>query len=129
MHHAEADELRLLEPGHQAQHAGLIGPLDLGLEADQAEVVAGQRVLPQLHGRIREAPGARVREADRLHRAEAQRVAPAMRHHLDRQAALEEVGLVEVVHRGRFGRDQRVVERVVFGLGERAVQVVAFGLG
>ena len=39
-----------------------------------------------------------------------------MRHHFNRQAALEEFGVVEVMHRGRLGRDERRVEGVVLGL-------------
>ena len=99
MHHAEADDLRVLEPRHQLQHARLLAPLQLRLEADQAEVIAGQRVLPQLHGCVRHAPGPRIDEADRLHRAEPQRVAAAMRHHLERQTPFEELLLVEVMNR------------------------------
>ena len=108
MHHAEADELRVLEARNHRQHARLLAPLQLRLEADEAEVIAGEVVLPQLHDGVRRAAGARIDEADRLHRAEAQRVAPAMRHHLDRQAALEELLLVEVVDgRGFRGDDAR----------------------
>ena len=55
MHHAEAHELGILEPGNHPQHARLIAPFDLRLEADQAVVIAGERVLPQLHHRIRAA--------------------------------------------------------------------------
>jgi hypothetical protein len=53
VHHPEADELGLLEPGNQPQHARLLAPFDLRLKADQAEVIAGEIVLPQLHGRVR----------------------------------------------------------------------------
>ena len=60
VHHAEADELGLLEPGNQPQHARLIAPLDLRLEADEAEVIAGEVVLAQLHDGVRLAPGARI---------------------------------------------------------------------
>ena len=74
MDHAEAHELGVLEPGNQPQHARLLAPLHLRLEADQAEVVAGEVVLPQLHDRVRLASGARIGQADRLHRPEAQRV-------------------------------------------------------
>ena len=102
MHHPEADEFGLLETGNQAQHARLFAPFDLRLEADQAEVIAGQVVLPELDDGVRRLAGARIDEADRLHRSEAQRVAAAVRHHLDRQAAFEESLLVEVVHGGRF---------------------------
>ena len=107
MHHPEAHELGVLEAGDHPQHARLLAPLQLRLEPDQAEVIAGQVVLAQLHDRVRRAPGARIDEADRLHRTEPQRVAPAVRHHLDRQTALEELCRVEVVDGRRLGADRR----------------------
>ena len=55
MHHAEAHELGVLEARDHPQHARLIAPLDLRLEPDQAVVIAGERVLPQLHHRVRQA--------------------------------------------------------------------------
>ena len=124
VHHAEAHELRRLEPGDHPQHAPLLAPFELRLEADEAEVIACQRVLPQLHDRVRLASGPRIDEAHRLHRTKAQRVRPSMCHHLDGQAAFEERGRVEVVHGGGFRMDERVVERLVLVPGHRAVQVV-----
>ena len=79
MDHAEAHELGLLEPGNQLQHARLLAPLHLRLESHQAEVIAGEVVLPELHDRVGLAAGARIGEADRLHRAEPQRVDAARR--------------------------------------------------
>ena len=128
MHHAEADELGLLQPGDHPKHARLIAPFDLRLEPDEAEVIARQIVLPQLHGGVRLAAGARIDQPDRLHRPEPQRVAPAMRHHLDRQAAFEEPLLVEVVDGRRFGRDQRVVEALVLVARQRTVQIIALAV-
>jgi len=124
MHHAKAHELRLLEPRDHAEHARLIAPLDLRLKSHQREVIAGKVVLTQLRGRIGESSGARIDETDRFHRTEAQRVAATMRHHLERQAAFEELRLVEVVHRRGFSGHKGVVERVVLGLVERTVQIV-----
>ena len=111
VHHPEPHELGLLEARNHPQHARLFAPLQLRLKAHQAEVIAGERVLTQLHDGIRTAPGSRIGEAHRLHRPEAQRVVAAMRHHFDRQAALEELLLVEVVHRRRFRADDRLIER------------------
>ena len=48
-----------------------------------------------------------------------------MRHHLDRQAAFEELLLVEIVDGRRLGVDERLVEALVFVARQRAVQVVA----
>ena len=61
-------------PGNQPQHARLLAPFQLRLKADEAVVIAGEVVLPQLHGGVRRAAGARIDEADRLHRPEPQRV-------------------------------------------------------
>ena len=126
MHHAEPDELGVLEPGNQPQHALLLAPLQLRLEAHQAVVIAGQVVLPQLHGCVRRAARARIDEADRLHRPEPQRVQAAVRHDLDRQAPFEEDGLVEVVDRRRLRVHHRVQEPLVLVAGHRTVQVIAF---
>ena len=126
VHHAEADELGLLEPGNQPQHARLLAPFDLRLEADEAEVIAGEVVLPQLHGGVRLAAGARIDQADRLHRSEAQRVArrdapsPRSAGSLRRTAPCRS--------RGRSPTPrvtQRVVEALVLVARQRAVQIVA----
>src|SRR5688572_28604103 len=102
MHHCEADELGGLEAGNELQDARLLAPFELGLEADEAEMVAGEIVLTQLHGGVRRPPRARIDETDRLHRSEPQRVAAAMSHHFHRQTAFEELLLVEIVHRRRL---------------------------
>ena len=128
MHHAEADELGALEAGNEPQHARLLAPFDLRLKSHEAEVIAREVVLAQLHGRVRLASRARIREADRLHRTEPQRVAAAVRHDFDRQAAFEEPLLVEVVNGRRFSCDQRVVETIVFVARQRAVQVIALSI-
>ena len=104
MDHPEADELGVLEPGDEPQDARLLAPLHLGLEADEAEVIAGEVVLPQLHARVRLAPGARIGQAHRLHRPEPQRVDAAPGHHLDRQTPLEELRVVELVQRASSRR-------------------------
>ncbi len=124
MDHPEPHELGVLEPGNQPQHARLLAPLHLRLEADEAEVVAGQVVLPELDARIRLAAGARIGQAHRLHRPEPQRIDAAPRHHLDRQAPLEELRVVELVQRRLLGRHDRVVKCCVLVPGQRTVQVV-----
>ncbi len=126
MDHAEADELGILEPGDQLQHARLLAPLHLRLESDQAVVRRGEIVLPQLHDRVRVPAGARIWKTDRLHRSEAQRIDAARGHHLDRQASLEELRIVELVQRRPLGRHQRAVEPVILVRGERAIQIIPF---
>ncbi len=73
----------------------------------------------------------RVGEADRLQRAEAQGLAAALGHHLDRQAALEVGGvLLPVLELGLVGGEQRVDEGLVLVAVHRAVEVGgALGLG
>ena len=51
-----------------------------------------------------------------------------MRHDFDREAAFEELLLVEIVHGGRLGRRERVIEPTVFLFGQRTVQVVALAI-
>ena len=93
--------------------ADLLGMLQLGLEADHVPQRAERIVLAQLDDRIGPAPGARIVEPDRLHRAEAQRVDAALGHHLDRHAAVEigdvlpflELGLLAVEQALRGRRD------------------------
>ena len=87
-------------------------------------MIAGERVLPKLHGRVGRAAGLRIDEADRLHRTEAQRLTAAMRHHFDGQAPLEEFLFVEVVDRGGFRGHERIVKAVVRLFRQRTVQIV-----
>ena len=65
MNHAETHELGVLEPGNQLEYARLLAPFHLRLKPDQAEMIAGQRVLPQLDDRVGLAAGARIRQARR----------------------------------------------------------------
>ena len=80
-------------------------------------------LLAQLHHRARP-PAVRAAQADRLHRPEAQRVSPRRRQLLDRQAALEEERLLEVVQRQHLGVEDRLEEGVVLVAVERPVEVV-----
>ena len=122
--HPQPHELGLLETRNQPEHAALIRPPELRLEADQAEVVGREIVLPELDHRVRLAPRGRVREPDRLHRTEPQRVDAAVGHHLDRQAALEVGRAVEVVQLGQLRGRERLVEPLVLRRGHGTVQVV-----
>ena len=53
VHHAEPHELRVLESRNEPEHARLLGPFELRLESHEAEMVAGEIVLAQLHRRVR----------------------------------------------------------------------------
>ena len=91
-------------------------------------MVAGEVVLPELDAGVRLAPGARIGQAHRLHRPEPQRVHAAPRHHLDRQAPLEELRIVEFVQRRLLGRHHRGVKFCVLLPVHRTVQIVPLAI-
>ena len=79
---------------------------------------------------MRALAGIRVGQADGLHGTEAERVPPALGHHLDGEAALEIGGVAfPVLEFGLFRREQRVDEGLVLRLVHRAVDVVGAGSG
>ena len=86
-------------------------------------------VLAQLDDRIGPAAGARIVEADRLHRPVAQRFGAALGHHLDRHAALE-IGrvLFPVLERLLSPSISAATKSSYCGLVERAVDVVLAAL-
>ena len=87
---AEPGELGLIEARDRPEDLYLFGMFQLGLEADHVEQAAELVVLAQLHDRVGFDPGlVRICQAERLHRAVAQRLAAALGHHFDRQAAVE----------------------------------------
>ena len=126
--HAEPDELRLFETGNHAEDPLLLAPFELSLKPNQTEMVAGQSVLAQLHHRERPPPGPGVGEPHRLHGAEPQGILAAARHHLDRQASLEEASLVDRVQARDLGSAQGLVKVPVLGLRHRTVQIVALSV-
>ena len=129
MNAAKPRELRLLQCRNGAEDAHLLGMFQLGLEADHVEQRAELVVLPELHDRIGLHVGlVRVGEPERLHRPVAQRLAPALRHHLDRQTAIE-IGRARfpLVERGLVAGEQCVDEGVVLFARERAIDVVGAG--
>ena len=126
---AQPRELRLLQAGDHAEDPRLLGVAQLGLEADEVVERAERVVLTKLDHRVGAAFRlVRVGQADRLHRAVAQRVHPALRHHLDGQAAFE-VGraLLPLLEVDLLGGQQGVDEGAVFVLLEGAVDVVLAG--
>ena len=122
---AEPGELGALQPGDHAEDARLLAVPQLRLEADHVVERAERIVLAQLHDGMRPLSGARVAQADRLHRPQAQRVRAARRHDLDRQAALEiRRRFLPFVELGLLAGQQRRDERLVLLAVERAVDVV-----
>ena len=87
---AEPRELGFAEAGYGPKNPHLLGMLELGLETDHVEQAAKLVVLAKLHHSVgfNLAP-LRIGQAEWLHRAVAQRLAAALGHHFDRQAAVE----------------------------------------
>ena len=110
MDHPEAHELGRFKAGNHPQHARLFAPLQLRLKPDEAVVIAGESVLPQLDDGIGPAARPRIGEPGGLHRPKPQRVDAAMRHHLDGQTPLEELRVVEVVHAAFSAETMRLRE-------------------
>ena len=126
MQAAKAGEFRILQAGNAAEDAHLLAVLQLGLEADHIEQGAELIVLAQLHDRVGLHIGLpRVGQPERLHRPVAQRFAPALGHHFDRQAAVEIGGRgFPIVERGLVAGEQRVDEGVILRARERTIDVV-----
>src|SRR5690625_4840981 len=86
---AETRELRLLQSRNHAKDPKLLAILQLGLEADHVEQRRQRIVLTKLDHGVSFPVGSRIEQPNRLHRSVAQGLAPALRHHLDRQTAFE----------------------------------------
>ena len=70
----------------------------------------------------------RIGQAEWLHRAVAQRLAAALGHHFDRQAAVEiRRRRLEIVERDFVAGEQRVDEGVVLFARQRTIDVVGAG--
>ena len=136
MQTAEPREFGVLQPRDGAEQADLFSVLELGLEPDHVPKCAQLVVLAQLHHRMRPAPIrkfhssiARIVEADRFHRPEAQGIEPAAGHDLDRHAAFEIGGVgLPLPELGLLARQQARVEGGVLRRVQRAVDVVLAAL-
>ncbi len=81
--------------------------------------------MAKLHDGMRfDARPVRIRQADRLHRPVAQRVASPLGHDLDGKATFEIGRGLEVLERRLLGGEERVDEGLVLSLVERTVDVV-----
>src|SRR5260370_14575935 len=69
----------------------------------------------------------RIGEAERFERPVPERLAAALGHDFDRQAALEIRGRYPFVERKCFAGDQRVGERLVLVAVERTIDVIGAG--
>ena len=117
------------EARNGAEDPHLLAVLQLGLEAHHVEQRAELVVLPKLHDRIRlDVRPMRVGQPERLHRPVAQRLASALGHDLDRQAAVE-IGRIrfELAECDLFAAQQRIDEGVVLLARERTIDVVGAG--
>ena len=132
VHLAEADKLGARQARDHPQHALLVAPFDVGLEADQVVEGACDVVLAELHHGERTPAGAGIAQTYRRHRSEGQRLRIAASQHLNRQArfkiASRRLVSFELMQAGLFRRAHRLHEREVLVTGERAVDVVATGI-
>jgi hypothetical protein len=126
---AEAEKLRVLKARDHPKDALLLRVAEPRLEADHVPHLPRAVLHAELDHGVRAAAGPRILEADRLHRAEAERIAAALGHLLNRHAAFEVGHLVEVVRRRLVGSRQRVDERLVLLARHRAVEVGALIAG
>ena len=124
MHHAVADEFRVVQRGDHGKHALLLREFQVGLEADDIIDGACGIIPAQLHDGIRLMPRLRVLEAHGLQRAVAQGIDAAPGHDLDGHTALEYVLVLKAVHRRLLRRVERVDKGKVFILIHCAVDII-----
>ena len=114
----------MLEARNHAEQPLLLSVLEVVLEAHDV-VGSGPRVLlAKLHDGVGGFPCLGIPQADRLHRTESERVGAPSGKLLNRQAALEVVGVVELVGLVLPGREQGRHEPVVLFSVHRTVDVV-----
>ena len=126
MQSAEADEFGMREPRNGAENALLWTVFQFGLETDHIVERAELVVLAKLHDGVGFCQRImRVGEPYRLHWPVTQRLAAALGHDLDRQAAVEIGGVgFPFLEVGLLTRDQGVHESIVLLLGQRTIDVV-----
>src|SRR5690606_6656030 len=87
---AVAQELGVLQPRDHAEDAALLARAEPGLETDEVPHLPAPVLAPELEHGVRLPSGPRVREPDRAHRPESERVDAARGHDLDGEAPLKE---------------------------------------
>ncbi len=127
MHLPKPCEFGVLQARDHPEYTALFAPAQVGLKSDQVVQGTGQIVLAELDDGIRPSAGPGVFQPDRPHRAERQRLVVAGGKLLDREAALEEIGvfLLKSMERDSFGGLECLHEANVFLLGQWAVDVIA----
>ena len=120
-----AKELRVLQPGNQTQDSFLLRESQMVLEPHQVVAVGAQILLPQLHRSPGTPPGARIGQAHRLHRTEAQRIAAAARDLFDRQTGFEIGDIVRDMRLNRLRRISSSTNRSYSAFDEWAVEIIA----
>src|ERR1700728_15893 len=128
MNLAVAQEPRILKPRDQTQHPRLLAPFEVILKADKVIAIGAQIFFAQLHHGPWRFAGARIAQADGLHRPEAERVAAATRQNLDGQTAFEIIELLPLLRLRGLSGQQRVEKAVVLFASKRAVDVVGRSL-
>ena len=129
MNRAVTCEDRLGQPGQVAENALLLANAELRLESDEVVQHTGLVLLTKLDDGVRTLTGLRISQPNRLHRTVSERIAPAPRHLLHRQAALEEELCLVAMKRNRLGGQKRGHEPLVAFSIQRDVEVVALTLG
>src|SRR4051812_33846717 len=113
MDRSPPQKFRVAESGDHAKHALLLARSESRLKADEVPHAAAAVLHAELSDRVCIAASARVTQAYRLHRTEAQSFAAAARHLFDRHAALEVRDGIERLALVLIRRDERVEEGLV----------------
>ncbi len=116
------------ETRDHAKYPLLLGECEVCLEADEVVRRADGVLGTQLDDGPGPRPGPRIGEADRLQRAETQRVAARACDFLGGLTGLEEVGALEFLGSDTSRREERIVVGVVL-LGRRGCVQVVRGSG
>ena len=124
VHDAIPEELALLKARNHAEHASLLRPGEVCLEAHKVVGRALPVLSAQLHHRPRPAPRARVDDADRLEGTETKGVVAGARDLLSRLTGLEKLAPLEIAQDGPLGAHELVDESVVFLFVHGAVEIV-----
>ena len=125
MHDAVAEEVGVLEARNHAEHAALLRPGEVRLEAHEVIGRVVGVLGAELHHRPRTPARARVDETNGLHGPEARGIDASAGHLLDGLAGAEQIALLEILGDDAIGANELGDERLVLILVHRAVEVVA----
>ena len=121
MNRSEAGEDTGLKSGEHPEDSLLFTDTELRLASDQIPKRAALILLSKLHDGVRPSTRSRVRESDRLHRSEGQRLRASPSDFFDRQAALEIHSRFELMKWNGFCVKQLCDEVLILFAGKRDV--------